>query len=219
MEKKKPTKAQMERRIENAIVFVPKTKDTQSIFFSDKGVRLTVTDDKAVIATGYHQHVFESYNMSGMSRPYLYTRRIVELALENDCEQRDEKGNVTGYSYSSLLDTLNAKEDKAEYNIAYYYNWWLMNIFSSLYGIGETVSETFITYLDYVCVIAKNAIILSEKTEDMTNRAFLDKFIENVKEFTKDMTVGVIFPKKSDEEVMQENIEAVQNEETNGSKD
>ena len=219
MEKKKPTKAQMERRIENAIVFVPKTKDTQSIFFSDKGVRLTVTDDKAVIATGYHQHVFESYNMSGMSRPYLYTRRIVELALENDCEQRDEKGNVTGYSYSSLLDTLNAKEDKAEYNIAYYYNWWLTNIFSPLYGIGETVSETFITYLDYVCVIAKNAIILSEKTEDMTNRAFLDKFIENVKEFTKDMTEGVIFPKKSDEEVMQENIEAVQNEEANGSKD
>lgn len=219
MEKKKPTKAQMERRIENAIVFVPKTKDTLSIFFSDKGVRLTVTDDKAVIATGYHQHVFESYNMSGMSRPYLYTRRIVELALENDCEQRDEKGNVTGYSYSSLLDTLNAKEDKAEYNIAYYYNWWLMNIFSSLYGIGETVSETFITYLDYVCVIAKNAIILSEKTEDMTNRAFLDKFIENVKEFTKDMTEGVIFPKKSDEEVMRENIEAVQNEEANGSKD
>ena len=209
----------MERRIENAIVFVPKTKDTLSIFFSDKGVRLTVTDDKAVIATGYHQHVFESYNMSGMSRPYLYTRRIVELALENDCEQRDEKGNVTGYSYSSLLDTLNTKEDKAEYNIAYYYNWWLMNIFSSLYGIGETVSETFITYLDYVCVIAKNAIILSEKTEDMTNRAFLDKFIENVKEFTKDMTEGVIFPKKSDEEVMQENIEAVQNEEANGSKD
>lgn len=209
----------MERRIENAIVFVPKTKDTQSIFFSDKGVRLTVTDDKAVIATGYHQHVFESYNMSGMSRPYLYTRRIVELALENDCEQRDEKGNVTGYSYSSLLDTLNAKEDKAEYNIAYYYNWWLMNIFSSLYGIGETVSETFITYLDYVCVIAKNAIILSEKTEDMTNRAFLDKFIENVKDFTKDMTEGVIFPKKSDEEVMKENIEAVQNEEANESKD
>ena len=219
MEKKKPTKAQMERRIENAIVFVPKTKDTQSIFFSDKGVRLTVTDDKAVIATGYHQHVFESYNMSGMSRPYLYTRRIVELALENDCEQRDEKGNVIGYSYSSLLDTLNAKEDKAEYNIAYYYDWWLLNIFSPLYGIGETVSETFITYLDYVCVIAKNAIILSEKTEDMTNRAFLDKFIENVKEFTKDMTEGVIFPKKSDEEVMQENIEAVQKEEANGSKD
>ena len=214
MEKKKPTKAQMERRIENAIVFVPKTKDTQSIFFSDKGVRLTVTDDKAVIATGYHQHVFESYNMSGMSRPYLYTRRIVELALENDCEQRDEKGNVTGYSYSSLLDTLNTKEDKAEYNIAYYYDWWLLNIFSPLYGIGETVSETFITYLDYVCVIAKNAIILSEKTEDMTNRAFLDKFIENVKEFTKDMTEGVIFPKKSDEEVMQENIEALQERES-----
>ena len=57
MEQKKPTKAQMARRLSNAIVLVEKTKDTQSVFFSDKGVRLTVTEDKAVIATGFHQHV------------------------------------------------------------------------------------------------------------------------------------------------------------------
>jgi hypothetical protein len=178
-------------------------------------VRLTVTDDKAVIATGYHQHVFESYNMSGMSRPYLYTRRIVELALENDCEQRDEKGNVTGYSYSSLLDTLNTKEDKAEYNIAYYVGWWWLNIFAPLYNIGESEVETFLTYFEYICNIAKNSILLSEKTEDMTNKQFVEKFIENMKEFTSDMTENVIFPKKSDEEVMQENIEAIQEQELN----
>ena len=155
MEQKKPTKAQIERRLSNAIVLVEKTKDTQSVFFSDKGVRLTVTEDKAVIATGFHQHVFDAYNMNGMSRPYLYTKRIVELALENDCEARDDKGNPTGYAYAALLETL-------------------------------------------------------KKKEDMTNKMFIEKFLENIKEFTDEINVSVVIPKKSDDEVMQENIEATQ---------
>lgn len=213
MEKKKPTKAQMERRIENAIVFVPKTKDTLSIFFSDKGVRLTVTDDKAVIATGYHQHVFESYNMSGMSRPYLYTRRIVELALENDCEQRDEKGNVTGYSYSSLLDTLNTKEDKAEYNIAYYFGWWLMVIFDGLYSIAEDETSTFLVYFKYMTILAANSILLDEHKEDVTNKQFIEKFQSLISEFTSEISETIVLKAISDEERIEQEINAVRESE------
>lgn len=213
MEQKKPTKAQMERRLSNAIVLVEKTKDTQSVFFSDKGVRLTVTEDKAVIATGFHQHVFDAYNMGGMSRPYLYTKRIVELALENDCEVRDDKGNPTGYAYAALLETLKKKEDKSEYNIAYYYSWYLLNIFAPLYNVGETEIETFVTYFDYICNIARNAILLDERKEDMTNKMFIEKFLENIKEFTDEINVSVIIPKKSDDEVMQENLDALQEQE------
>lgn len=213
MEQKKPTKAQMERRLSNAIVLVEKTKDTQSVFFSDKGVRLTVTEDKAVIATGFHQHVFDAYNMNGMSRPYLYTKRIVELALENDCEVRNDKGNPTGYAYAALLETLKKKEDKSEYNIAYYYSWYLLNIFAPLYNIGETEIETFVTYFDYICNIARNAILLDERKEDMTNKMFIEKFLENIKEFTDEINVSVIIPKKSDDEVMQENLDALQEQE------
>lgn len=213
MEKKKPTKAQMERRIENAIVFVPKTKDTQSIFFSDKGVRLTVTDDKAVIATGYHQHVFESYNMSGMSRPYLYTRRIVELALENDCEQRDEKGNVTGYSYSSLLETLSAKEDKTEYNIAYYFGWWLMVIFDGLYSIAEDETSTFLVYFKYMTILAANSILLDEHKEDVTNKQFIEKFQSLISEFTSEISETIVLKAISDEERIEQEINAVRESE------
>jgi hypothetical protein len=203
----------MERRLSNAIVLVEKTKDTQSVFFSDKGVRLTVTEDKAVIATGFHQHVFDAYNMSGMSRPYLYTKRIVELALENDREGKDDKGNPTGYTYAALLETLKKKEDKSEYNIAYYYSWYLLNIFAPLYNVGETEIETFVTYFDYICNIARNAILLDERKEDMTNKMFIEKFLENIKEFTDEINVSVIIPKKSDDEVMQENLDALQEQE------
>lgn len=209
MEQKKETKAQIERRIKNAVVFVPKDKDTSSIFFDDKGVRLTVTEDSAVIATGYHKHVFDAYNISqGISRPFIYTKRIIEIANENDCLVIDSKGNVTGRSYALLLDVLNKKEDKSEYNIVYYYSWWLTIIFDGLYSIGETEAETFMTYFDYCCIIAKNAVLLSEKTESMTNRQFIDRFIDNLKEFTESMTENVVFEKKTDDELARENISA-----------
>lgn len=215
MDEKKATNAQLQRRIKNAVLHIDRDKSCQSVFFDDKGIRLTTTEDKAIIATGFHQHVFDAYSNAGLSRPYLYTKRVIELANENNCEVRDNKGNVTGRSYAVLLDTLKQKEDKSEYNIAYFYSWYLMNIFSPLFSIGESEVESFMVYFDYCCNIAKNAIMLSEKTEDVTNKQFIEKFIENLKEFTDNMTESVLFHKKTDEEVMQENMEAAQEIELN----
>lgn len=211
MEKKsiKPTNAQLQRRIQNAIVFVPKDKETQSIFFEDKGLRLTVTQDTAVIATGYHRHVFDSFTAAGISRPWLYTKRVIEIANENDCKTED------GYSFAKLLEVLKAKEDQSQYNICVFYEWWVFNCFQPLYGIGESEAEAFLVYESYVHNIARNSIILSEKTDDMTNKQFIDKVIENMKEFTDNVEERVVFPKKTDEEVMQENIAAIQEHELN----
>lgn len=213
MEQKKPTKAQMERRLSNAIVLVEKTKDTQSVFFSDKGVRLTVTEDKAVIATGFHQHVFDAYNMNGMSRPYLYTKRIVELALENDCEARDDKGNPTGYAYAALLETLKKKEDKSEYNIAYYFGWWLMVIFDGLYSIAEDETSTFLVYFKYMTILAANSILLDEHKEDVTNKQFIEKFQSLISEFTSEISETIVLKAISDEERMEQEINAIKESE------
>jgi hypothetical protein len=110
---------------------------------------------------------------------------------------------------------LKAKEDKSEYNIVVYYEWFLFNIFQPLYGIGETEIESFLVYEDYLHNIARNAILLSEKTEDMTNKQFIQKVIDNIKEFTNELEEHVLFPKKTDEQVMQEEIVAIQEQEQN----
>ena len=203
-QKKKLTNAQMQKRIENAIVFVPKTKDTVSIFFSDKGVRLVADNDGCVIETNYHRHVYSNITAAGVSRPYLYTKRVIEIANENIDAIKTE----SGYSYQKLLDVLKAKDDKSEYNIVTYYDWFLFNIFQPLYGIGETEIESFLVYEDYIHNIARNAIMLSEKTEDMTNKQFIQKVFDNIKEFTDSLTESILFPKKTDEERMKEEIEA-----------
>lgn len=207
-QQKKPTNAQLRRRIENALVHVDKTKDTKAIFFYDKGLRISTTEEYAIIETGFHKHIFANFTSSGVSRPYLYTQRLVEIALSNDCETEG------GYSYVKLIETLKAKEDKSEYNIVTYIDWWLFNIFAPLYTIGESEAESFLVYEDYIHNIARNAILLKEKDEDITNIAFVKDVCRNMLSYIKGITESVVFKKKSDEEIMQENIEAMQEQES-----
>ena len=209
---KSTTKGELERRIRNAIVLVPKTKDTVSIFFDDKILRLTATDDFAVIETGFHRHVFNQLTPSGVSRPYLYTKRFIEIALENDCTVKDAKGNVTR-SYAKLMDTLKEKEDKTEYNLCWFVDLWFMNIFHPLYSIDETESAAFLVYDNYLHNIARNQIILSEKEKDITNIGFIKQEHELVNGYIDGMKESVIFPKLTDEEKKEQELKALQEQE------
>lgn len=208
-QKKKPTNAQLQKRLERAVLHLDRTKDTQSIYWSDKGCKLTADDDYAIIAFGYSQTVFNNYNISGISRPWLYVKRIIEIANENDANIKTE----SGYSFQKLLEVLKEKEDKSQYNICVYFEWYLMCLYSPQFSIGETEIESFLVYEDYIHNIARNVIMLSEKTEDMTNKQFIQKVFDNMKEFTDNLTENILFPKKTDEERVQEEIEATaQNE-------
>lgn len=209
MEQKKETRATIERKIKNAIVFIPKDKETTGIFFSDKGVRLTATMDNAVVAFGYSQTVYSNFTAAGISRPYLYTKRVIEIANEN-LKEIEVDG---GYSYQRLLDVLNEKEDKSEYNIVTYFSWFLQNLFSPQFGIAEDEVSSFLVYEDYIHNIAKNSVLLSERNEDLTNKQFIDKVVANIKDFTDNLEESVLLHKMTDEEIAQANIEALaQNE-------
>ena len=205
----KPTKSDLERRMRNALVLVPRDKDYQSIYFDDKGLKLEVTQDFAVISTGFHQHIFRHITAAGISRPYLYTKRFIEISTKVDCVVKDAKGYVK-HSYSKLMAELKKNEDKSEYNLCWFYDLWLNNIFHPLYGIGETETEAFLVYESYMHNVARNQVILSEKINDLTNLQFIDETMALVKKFTEGMEEKVIFVKKTDEEKTQEEIEALQ---------
>lgn len=184
------------------------TKSTISVYFSDKGLRLTVDDHEgyALIATNYHTHYFQQWTSAGYSRPFLYTKRIVEIANEHleDCKTEN------GYSFAKLLETLKAKEDKTEYNICVYYEWWCQIIFDGLYSISEDDVSQWFVYFKYLNVIATNSILLSEKTEDMTNKQFVERFKNLLDEFTAEVEERVLFKALSDEEKAKQEIEAIQ---------
>ena len=207
-EKRKQTNGQLQRRIDRAVVHIDRTKDTKEVFFSDKGLRIIVNDDCAVIETGYHKHVFDYITNNGVSRPYLYSRRLVEIALESNVV------SDSGYTYSGLMDALQKKEDKAEYNICWFIDKWLMNIFHPLYEIGETEIQAFLVYEDYIHAIARNSILLGEHNEDITNKQFVAEIIANIKEYTDNLKEEVVIAKKTDDEIVEESIKAINEQET-----
>jgi len=209
--KKKMTNAQLLRRIQKSPLHLDLTKSTISVYFSDKGLRLVSDNDYCVIETGFHRHVFSNVTSAGISRPWLYTKRIVEIANAHleDCKTED------GYSFSKLLESLKAKEDKTEYNICVLWYWWCYCIFQPLYSIGESEVEQFLVYESYIHNIARNSVLLSEKTDGMTNKEFLSRVEEEKAKFLEDMDERVLFEKKTDEEVARENIEAIQEQELN----
>jgi len=209
VKQKKPTNAQLQKRIANALIHIDKTKGTKSVFFSDKGLRLTVNEDYAIIATGFHRHIFNNFTNAGISRPYLYTKRIIEIANEN-LKDIEVDG---GYSFQKLLEVLKAKDDKSDYNIVMYYDWFVFNCFQPLYSIGEDEASSFLVYEAYLHNIARQAVLLSEKKEDMTNTQFFDEVIKNMQGFIEGVDEHVIFHKMTDEEMVQANIEAIQEQE------
>lgn len=211
MEKKQMTKAQMQRRIEQSPLHLNRTRDFKTIYFDDKGLRLSCDDNEGycLIETSAHTHVFRIITVAGVSRPYLYTQRFIEIALANDSTWKDENGQVRR-SYSKLFEIIKNKEDKTEYNICWYVDLWLSNIFSPLYSIDETEIASFIVYEQYLHNIARSQVILSEHTEDMTNLQFVDALIDNEKKYLEGMKEAVIIHKKTDEEKTQEEVAALQ---------
>lgn len=206
-EQKRPTKGEIERRIKNALVFVPKDKNYMGVFFSDKGLRLEVNSDTAVISTAFHRHVFNNFTSSGISRPYLYTKRVIEIANETAITKSIKDNG--DYSFQRLLEVLKAKEDKSEYNIVVYYEWWCSVIFDGLYSISEDEVGSWFVYFKYINIIATNSILLEEHKEDVTNKQFVEQFISRIKEFTDGVDERVLFHALSDEERVKQEIDAI----------
>lgn len=200
---KKPTNAQLQKRLANALIHIDRTKETQSVFFDDKGLRLTVNEDCAIIETGFHRHLFNNFTSEGVCRPYLYTKRLIELANENDCMVEG------GFSYQRLMQVLKEKEDKNDYNVATYYDWWLFIIFNNLYAIAENEASSWLVFFKYVQALATNSILFEEHNENLTNKAFIEKFKSLIDEFTKEIDERVVFRKLTDEEYVQEQIDAM----------
>lgn len=193
------TNGQLQRRLNNALLHIDKTKETKSVFFDDKGLRITINEDYALVETNYHRHVFSSYTISGVSKPWLYVRRLVDTAIECGCD-----------TYAAMTEKLKNEGKTDDYNFVIYVSWWLFNIFQPLYSIGNTDAELFLVYESYMHNIARSTILLSEHDSDLTNKQFVEQIANTMKGYMDDIPEEVFLKKKTDEEIMKENIDAEQ---------
>lgn len=206
------TKEQLIRRINNAVVMVNKTKDYMGVYFDDKGLRLECSDDCVVVSTLFHRHVFNMVTSSGISKPYIFINKAIDIALTNDCMVTDADGNTTR-SWAKLFEVLKAKSNSTEYNILWYVDMWLETIFAPLYSISETSIDSFLVYERYMHEIARNKVLfdgIEHRTEAaLTNIDFVDKVIELEKSFLSGIEPIEIIEKQTKEEEAKENIDAL----------
>lgn len=210
MEKKKPTKREIENKISKAIVFIPKDKETKRIRFDDKGLELVYTSDFAIVETTFHRHIFRSITTNGFSKPYLYIKRFVDIALEHDCRSKTKEGEYYNSYYKLLSDYKNDESKKDDYIILFYVDMYFLNIFSNLYTIGESDASSFMVYLEYIFNIAKAHIVAQEFKDDITNRKLVEMVVEKIFEYTKDDIERVIFKKQSEDEIIEQESSALE---------
>ena len=94
MEQKKPTKKQLEKKLNEATVFVDKAE--KSIYLADIGVGIYITKFQTVLSTDFHRHVWENINSVGYSGVYRFLNAFVDICLNNlgDITYKDKNNNI-----------------------------------------------------------------------------------------------------------------------------
>ena len=201
MEQKKPTNAQLQRRIDKAVIHIDRTKNVRDVFFDDKGLRLVECEDVVIVSTNFHQHVFYKVTSGGYSKPCLYISRMIDFALDNDCIETDENGEKYR-SFEKLIKVLEEKENRDEYYIARYVDWYLFNIFCPLYQIDENAASNFRVYFEYIHNLACNNVFLSEHKDGLTNKQYFEEYKKMMEEFIESITESqILVPEKIEDEI------------------
>lgn len=205
---KKPTNAQLQRRLERAVLHIDRDKETQEVYVADSGLRMTITEDYALVGTLFHRHVFDKVTSAGISRPYLYTKRAVEILLMFGVQ--DKEG---GYLFDATVNALKESGKETERTLLQYFEWWVFNMQAPLYGIGESDADVFLVYEQYVHNIARNNVLLEEHKEDVTNRAFFESVFNKMREVAENASEYVVLHKMTDEEIVEREARALQEQE------
>lgn len=211
---KKPTNGQLLQRINKAIVHMDRTKDTKEVFFDDRGMRITVNEDMAMISNGIYQSIFHRYSANGETSQYLCLSSLVALALkyEEDIKVRDSKGNVKFRSYALLLKVVDEKKDPMN-TWLYIMDKWLYNYET---GIVLAPRESFnaATFYNifekFAHSIATNKVYMAEHKEEMSVKQYFEAIAEELKKTGEGMPDTVMFVALSDEEKAKQEAEAME---------
>ena len=216
MEQKKPTNAQLQKRISRAVVHIDRTKDTKEVFFDDRGIRIVISDERAIISQLSFMMTFDEIVSGGYSRNYMVLNRIVEMVDEYDCVVVNEKEEKC-VSFWKLYDSVknSTKEGhEADNGIITKFIIWFGVMQSSMFMLSERTDFTFALGTQY----AMNGIISGSISKfyekDMTNKELLaeiakefDTYRDSVKE------EFVVMKKETEEDRKQAIANAIQEQE------
>ena len=214
--KKKPSKAQLEKRIEKAVLLVDKSSDAKEVYFADRGLRIAVSDGKALVSQGSFTMVFDEVIAGGYSRNYAILASIIMLAEKYDCMERNSKGEVY-HSFAKLVDKVNdSKEENADTDrglLTKFIVWYELHQ-GSMWLMSERVDYTFALGMQSLCNNAIRATICKPYGKDMTNKELFTEvlsLLNDVREKTEEEYV--VLHKETEEERKQAMADALNEQE------
>lgn len=174
---KKPTRAQIESKVKNALVFVPRDKEYKEIYFSDRGLRLAITSDYAIVGRLSFQFVFNRVVPNGYSVNYIIIEKIIEMAEEYGCITKNDEGEEI-YSYWTLFDNISTSGKEGatiDLSIFCMFSIWINTQQHTLFGMSDNMRDSFTLQAIHDVNTLIYGVMSKPYEKDMSNK---DLFVE-----------------------------------------
>lgn len=213
MQEKKPTNAQLQKRLKNAVLHIDKTKAYRAVMFADRNIKIEIEEDVAIISRLSYRMCFEKVVASGYSRVYLILANVVDMAQRYDCIRENEKiGKFT--SYWKLWDAVREKEtQQGDLGVLTIFSVWFDVLQSTLFLCPEQADETFALNTIYVLNTYVHGVLAKPYDKDMTNKELMVEISNEVNEYIAQMgDEYVVLRKETKEEQEQATADALAEE-------
>lgn len=174
MEQKKATRAQLQKKIDNAQIFIEKSQ--KSIYFGDIGTGIYICKDDVIVRTNFHSHIWRKITNSNFSFPCMFLEQLVDIANEHikDIEDKNPKGEIY-YSFGKLKSINTLTEEEHEIVIRVYM--FLYSINSTIFSIGYDDISCSLLLINYAFFRAKGLTFYDLKDGYITQCDLYNKLI------------------------------------------
>lgn len=188
MEKKKATRAELEKRIKNAELIIEKGKGYKHISFTDIGVSISVCKDYVTCSTNFHHHVWNRLTSNDISAPYLYFDYFMDVVLSHldDIKIKLEDKSIV-YSFEKLIGLTSLT--KAEHILINIVEKFIYVNNDPLYKIGTDDVDITALMLSFNTLRAKGATFLEDYEGDIMKNDFYNRFVGLLRYYSINMDI------------------------------
>lgn len=182
------TNGKLIKRLKNAVLHVDKTKEYRAVMFGDRGIKIEIEEDVAIISRLSFNLCFSKVVSGGYSRIYMMLASVVDMVNRYDCIAEDEKvGKFT--SYWKMWDAVrNNEAQEGGLGILTVFSVWFDVLQSTLFLAPERADETFALNAIYTTQMMIHGVLSKPYDKDMTNKELWAEIEVAIKDYMAQMT-------------------------------
>jgi len=168
---KKPTKKQLEKKIEklgSAILHIDRDDSYKCVYFEDMGVMLEITEHWAIFSRNFCVTSYTNTVSSGVSQPYQLISIIIGLCEKYKCNNFDD------------LKKLAINEEGLESIYVRCFEMWVYSILQPQFECGLTSVGMASLFLMYSSFLSRSNVVFDIQN-DMTKAELFNEYIKKMR--------------------------------------